>query len=275
MGNLFIYVYVIFLMIGKKKEKNIESVLVIYSKKSFESDVFCRVRNILKKNKIKFSSVFIDDFKDSNFKNFDLILVVGGDGTFIRVSHFLEDELILGVNSDMNTSEGGLLELNEKNLQKLNSILLGKFYVFERRRVDVYLNNDLLFGRALNEVYFGAKNQFHTSRYDLILEGRKEEQRSSGVLVVTCTGSRAWYKSAGGRSFSRRGLLKYLVREPFVSRVFSSKMLKGKIKKEIGFVSKMYHDAVVSMDSNLIVPVGYLDKVKMKLSSKNLRCVRI
>lgn len=255
--------------------KKINSVLIVYSKKSFEGDIFCRVRDIVKERKVKFSSVFIDDFKNSKFKSFDLILVVGGDGTFIRVSHYLEDELILGVNSDIKTSEGGLLTLNEKNLKKLNSILDGKFFVFERRRVDVYLNDDLLFGRALNEVYFGAKNQFHTSRYDLILDGRREEQRSSGVLVVTCTGSRAWYMSAGGKPFSKKGVLKYLVREPFVSRVFNSKMLKGKIKDEISFVSKMYHDAVVSMDSNLIVPVGYLDKVEMNLSEKNLKCVRV
>lgn len=262
-------------MKSKVLAKEIKSILIVYSKKSFEGDIFCRIRDIVKEREIKFSSIFVDDFKNSDFKSFDLILVVGGDGTFIRVSHFLEDELILGVNSDIKTSEGGLLVLNEKNLKRLDSILDGRFSIFERRRIDVYLNDDLLFGRALNEVYFGAKNQFHTSRYDLILEEESEEQRSSGVLVVTSTGSRAWYKSAGGRPFMKRGLLKYLVREPFVSRVFNSKLLKGKVKKEIGFVSKMYHDAVVSMDSNLIVPVGYLDRVEMGLSDKSLRCVRV
>ena len=90
------------------------------------------------------------------------------------------------------------------------------------------MNNKLIKELALNEVYIGAKSQFHTSRYTIKLNGDGEEQRSSGVLIVTGSGSNAWYKSAGGEPFPcEEKKLKFLVREPYQKRVFKPKILCG------------------------------------------------
>ncbi|NCN86798.1 hypothetical protein GW932_03115 [archaeon] len=251
----------------------IENVLLVYSRKSAMNNSFDLLNNLLKNKKISFSSILIDNLKSNDLKERDLIIVFGGDGTFIRTSHFLQNELILGINSDSSTSEGGLMLLDENNLEKLNEIFEDKYSILNRRRIDIYLNGKLIKEKALNEVYFGALNQFHTSRYDLILGEEIEEQRSSGVLVVTCTGSSAWYKSAGGKSFIDRDSLHYLVREPFISRLFNPNLIQGKILKEIKFISKMYHESVVSLDSNLSYPVNYGEEVLMKLSEQGLNCV--
>jgi NAD kinase len=180
----------------------------------------------------------------------------------------------LGINSHFNKSEGELLSLNENNINFLKEILNGKFKIEEKVRIEVYLNNILLNEKALNEVYFGARNQFHTSRYVIRVGDKNEEQKSSGVLVVTSTGSKAWYKSAGGKPF-RENILKYLVREAFFGRVFNPKLLEGKIRGEIIFISKMCHEGAISIDSNKIYSVFNGDEIKIQLSNENLKVLSI
>ena len=126
----------------------------------------------------------------------------------------------------------------------------------------------------MNEVYVGARNQFNTSRYILELNGVKEEHRSSGVLIVTADGSDAWYRSAGGEPYHEK-VLKFLVREPFVCRVFNSKLLQGEIKDKIKFHSTMYKGGVIALDSNQIHYFNKGDCIELSVSEKPLNIVTI
>src|SRR3990167_1664161 len=62
------------------------------------------VRNILLNNKIRFSEAIrgwsFDDYE------FDLVITVGGDGTFLEAARHIRKRLILGVNSDPQRSLG-------------------------------------------------------------------------------------------------------------------------------------------------------------------------
>ena len=221
----------------------------------------------------KFRIVGASNIKKHDFKDVDLVITFGGDGTFLKAASFVRDSFIIGINSNPGASEGALTSITADNMEPLREILGGKFRVLERPRAKVTKNNILLDKTALNEVYIGSRSQFHTSRYVLHLNGRKEEHRSSGVLVSTGTGSTAWYSSAGGKPFSyNEKKLKFIVREPFYGRLFKPAFLQGEIsdgrKIKIECTGRM---EIIVLDSNSSYNFEGGDTVEIELSDKPLK----
>ncbi|MBT4376576.1 nicotinate (nicotinamide) nucleotide adenylyltransferase [archaeon] len=254
--------------------RRIKSVLVVYSEKRTEEhlSVVRGVKNLLGDLEIYSQFVLASDLKKEFFRGVDLIIAIGGDGTFIRASHFTYGQLILGINSDSESSEGGLMSFNEKDYSRILEVFEGNFKIRKKDRIAIRKNGRLKDSYAMNEVFIGARNQFMTSRYVFELDGISEEHRSSGVLVVTPKGSHAWYKSAGGIPYAER-VLKYLVREPFVCRLFDSKMLKGEIKDKIKFHSTMLNGGVIALDSNKVYFFNKGDEVELSFAKSPLSIV--
>lgn len=248
-----------------------EKILFVYSEKESLNHVnfYLRLQDYFDSRDLDINYISISEFFNFDFSNYDLVISFGGDGNFIRVAHFLKDLPILGINSDSESSEGGFCSLSECSLDKLDEILNGKYKSIFRKRIDLFLNGKPILERALNEVYVGTKYQFHTSRYVIDFKGIQEEHRSSGVLISTGSGSDVWYKSAGGKSFGfDEDKLGFLVREPFVSRLFPSKLIFGEIfgEEEINFYSKRYSGGIIAIDSNKIYDFNFGDKVKLTIS---------
>ncbi len=223
----------------------------------------------------KFRVVAASSLKKNDFKDVDLVITLGGDGTFLKTASFVRDSFIIGINSNPRASEGALTSISVENIYFIKEIIEGKFRVVERPRAKVTKNNVLLDKLALNEVYIGSKNQFHTSRYILYLNGRKEEHRSSGVLVSTGTGSTAWYSSAGGKPFHpNEKKLKFIVREPFSGRLFKPLFLQGEIPQghriKIESTGKM---GTIVFDSNNSYNFDGGDVAEVELSDKPLRVI--
>jgi len=253
-----------------------KSILVVYSEKQTKVhlEVVEGVKILLEKGKFNFKFILANKLDKSFFKNVSLVISIGGDGTFIRASHYMKDQLICGINSEREFSEGALTSFDEKNYFEILRILEGNFKVHEKNRIEIKKNGKLVGCCAINEVFVGSKYQFYTSKYVLEVGDLKEEQRSSGVLIVTPLGSGAWYKSAGGKSFSTE-TLKYLVREPFSGKLFNPKLLKGEIKSSIKFYSLMHEEGVVVLDSNKIYPFTYKDIIELSLSKKPLKIIKV
>lgn len=253
-----------------------KKILLVYSEKLSEN----HKKVIEKVKKILIGKIFfclnVRDLDEKYFREIDLAISVGGDGTFIRTSHFLEDIPILGINSEPKQSEGALTSLKENELEKIKDILNGKFKIIKRERAEVFLNDKKIKELALNEVYIGSEHQFHVSRYKIKFKNFEEEQRSSGVLITTGSGSMAWYKSAGGNPFSfSEKILKFLVREPYSGKIFSTKILQGEIKEneKIEFESRRHNEGIVAIDSNVVYPFNFGDKVEVFPSEKPLKVI--
>jgi nicotinate-nucleotide adenylyltransferase len=256
--------------------KKIKNVLVVYSEKETEKhlNVVKGIKKLLNGLDIYSQFILASDLKKEFFKGVDLVITVGGDGTFIRASHFVYGQLILGINSDSETSNGGLLGFDENNYSYILEVIEGNFKIHKKDRVVIRKNGKLLDSYAMNEVFVGARNQFSTSRYVIELNGSKEEQRSSGVLVVTPLGSNAWYKSAGGKPYLER-VLKYVVREPFVCRLFDSKLLGGNVENSIKFYSTMQKGGVIALDSNKVYYFNQGDEVELCFAQNPLSIVEV
>ncbi len=146
----------------------------------------------------------------------DIIITIGGDGTFLRVTQFNTTALMFGVNPDPSQKVGFFTRATAKDFrQKLQKIAKGNFKVLELTRLQAMIDGKRI-EPALNEVYFGNELSYKMCRYTVELGKKKEMQRSSGMLISTGSGSYAWHKSAGGKPFppiARK--FAYLVREPY------------------------------------------------------------
>src|SRR4030042_1726735 len=146
--------------------------------------------------------IYFKELEKWHLDKSDLVITLGGDGTFIKAANLLEDSLILGINSNPDLSEGALTLINLNELHKLKEILSGKFSIGLSQRAKITINGKPANIFATNEIYIGCEFQFHSSRYKIIFNGIEEEHRSSGVIVSTGTGSGAWFNSAGGKIFN-------------------------------------------------------------------------
>jgi len=253
-----------------------KKILIVYSEKLSEKHLKTveKVREILKNENTHV--IRANEIDDIYFNDVDLVLTIGGDGTFIRAATLVKDAIIMGINSEPEFSEGGLTSIKEDELDFINEILKGKFKTTEKDRIKVKINGKELKEIVLNEVYVGAEHQYHTSRYIIKTKEKQEEQRSSGVLIATGSGSHAWYKSAGGAPFtSDSKKLRFLVREPFLGNLFKPKMLNGEIKQgdKIEFISKRHAEQVIALDSNKLYPFNNNSVAEIELSENPLRVI--
>jgi hypothetical protein len=204
----------------------------------------------------------------------DLVITLGGDGTFVESANRIEDTYILGINANPDTSEGALTSIDVEEIGELDKILDGNYNVKTRQRADVIRNGVILPERSTNETYVGAKSRFHASRYILKYKNCAEEQRSSGVIVSSGTGSKAWFKSAGGKEFgSGEEKLSFIVSEPYYGkRIYCPSTFGGEI------LSDEKIEIESTRDFGGILAIGFKtyefnrgDIVQIKLSDKPLK----
>lgn len=134
-------------------------------------------------------------------KNPELVIFVGGDGTFLRAVHHylknLEDITFVGVRSgtlgffcDYGCEETDLLieDLMKENTKTFEYRLLEVGLNYDHKRRKIY---------AVNEVRL--ENPFHTMMSDVAIDGHPLERfRGNGLIVCSSIGSSAYNKSLGG-----------------------------------------------------------------------------
>ena len=238
-------------------------------KKDFWNKISREVKDVFEYSKV--SCFWKNSLKEKNLQNKELIISIGGDGTFLSASHFVKNQTIIGINSNKKRSEGVLTSESIENLKaKLKKIKEGKFRVKEYKRVKAKIfqkDKCILTEYALNEVYVGNVNPHHTSKYTLLFKGKKENQVSSGILISTGTGSSAWYKSMGGKPFSKtKNFLKFIVREPYSRKIHKTKIKKGKIKeKEVLEIKNFFSHNILAIDSIRSYKLKKGDKVILSI----------
>jgi len=122
----------------------------------------------------------------------DVIVVLGGDGTFLRAAHACPDVPLLGLNLG---GLGYLSSVEERDFGKaLKMLARGRYRVSERCMIAVN-------GRfaALNDIVIMREMSGHSTRLDLEADGRLVTRyMADGLIFATPTGSTAYSLAAGG-----------------------------------------------------------------------------
>ncbi|MGQ4809839.1 NAD kinase [Candidatus Entotheonellaceae bacterium PAL068K] len=160
---------------------------------------------------------------------YDLLISVGGDGTFLEVARHAVDLPVLGVNSDPLRSTAFFCAADRSTLRQcLETLVAGSLREVRLTRLQASINGTPLPHYALNDLLVTHVNPAAVSSYTLHLNDCSEAQKSSGIWIATAAGSTAAIRAAGGRVMPLRSRkLQYLVREPYAADGCRYHLLKG------------------------------------------------
>ena len=155
---------------------------------------------LLSKNKIKDLYSIFESHEDIKYGT-DLIISIGGDGTFIKTINFIKDSNIplLGINIGR---LGFLSNISKDNIQQALSLVKEKKYVFQKRSLLMVETENNLFGKnnfALNELTIHKKDSASMIKVDASLNHNfLNTYWADGLIISTPTGSTAYNLSCGG-----------------------------------------------------------------------------
>lgn len=130
----------------------------------------------------------------------NMIISIGGDGTFLKSARLSKGKPIVGINTG---TLGYLTEISPENIKKaLLKILDGKHHIENRMMLEakvIKANGETIrIPESLNEIAI-SKNTFGVVRFDAIINGKLiNSYTADGILVCTPTGSTAYNFSCGG-----------------------------------------------------------------------------
>ena len=259
------------------KLKNILTVYTPPTTKEQKSTLNMVIK-ILKKYKINFSIANRDKLNKKQLKNKYIVIAVGGDGTFLRAAQFVDKQLIFGVNADIKNKEGFFMKSDKNDFEKkLKKIIKNQFNVRKLPRLEACINNKKIETFALNEFFIGARKSYHAAKYVIDIDGKKERQKSSGVLATTPTGSYAWAKSCCNKTLPLNSKnYQFVVREPYEGKVFKNYKLKYVVlnkNEKINIVSEMLDGILIADSVSREYSFKNGSKATIKLSDKHLNAL--
>ncbi|MEG1719328.1 MAG: NAD(+)/NADH kinase [Clostridia bacterium] len=139
--------------------------------------------------------------KKELFSGCDLVVSIGGDGTFLEISEYLaiNNIPIIGINMG---HIGYITELDTSDIDKLCNIITGKFIIEKRMMLDIsiYNENNLKSNfLVLNDAVISRGHLSRMINLSLICNEKTiTEYRADGLIIATPTGSTAYSLSAGG-----------------------------------------------------------------------------
>ncbi len=136
----------------------------------------------------------------------NLLVSLGGDGTFIHCAHYNLDIPLLGINSAPGDSVGHYCKFSiPDDLDQIQSFFRSvSKEIPQPKKIDclqAYLNNKPINIPILNDALITEASPAEVSSYLIDYSQKTEWHKSSGVWITTHSGSTAAYHSAGGRPF--------------------------------------------------------------------------
>lgn len=131
----------------------------------------------------------------------EAVIVMGGDGTMLRVSHALvgTDVPVIGVNLGV---VGFMTEVVVSKIDKMIDRLISGKYVLEERMMltgSVEINSTSYKHEALNDVVLARENSLRLVTVEINVNDKYFDTiEADGIIVSTPTGSTSYNLSAGG-----------------------------------------------------------------------------
>jgi len=169
--------------------------LVVTFHKEKSKPILQEVRDLLSKNSFNFE--LYDEEKDLPADDFDIVLVIGGDGSMLSAAKkfsFLKC-YFLGINLGR---VGFMADLDPSKLKEnLLDILQGNNEIEEKDVIECSYNDNRYY--AFNEAVLHTEKSYKLIDFEVKIEDSLAyRKRSDGLIISTVTGSTAYSLSAGG-----------------------------------------------------------------------------
>lgn len=236
-----------------------------------------RIEEILKKYKIPY--VKRCRGKTLDLRPYDVVMTVGGDGTFLEAARGIRSQLIVGINSDPEYSVGKLCVAAAHNFEDiLQSILEDNFKTMTLPRLRLKLEKQKMFVDVTNDILVCHKNPAMMCRYYLKVEARAEVQRSSGVWISTAAGSSGAIQSAGGKVLKiDEKKFQYMPRELYDGNKGRYRLNGGvlNLKETISVISLMSGGVVFVDGAHVSFPFEHGSTLKISCSPIPVKTIKL
>ncbi|MCL1851739.1 MAG: sugar kinase [Peptococcaceae bacterium] len=224
-------------------------------------------------NLARMQQIDVEHVPNFIFGEDDIVIVLGQDGLVANTLKYLKGQPLIAVNPDPARYDGVLLPFRSSDLTGVVQDVLNNRRSTKEITMAAAELNDGQSLLAVNDFFIGR--QTHVSaRYTLKINGKEENQSSSGIIVSTGLGSTGWLKSvlAGAREIAatlagaaavsgqeflpgtsvlpwNSNYLYYSVREPFPSNTTGTTLVFGKIQDSpLSITSQMPENGVIFSD---------------------------
>jgi len=197
------------------------------------------------------------------FDKTDIIVVLGQDGLVANTAKYVGDQPIIGVNPDPKRIDGILVPVLVPTVKRHVDLVVENRAHYSSVTLAEAILNDGQRLLAFNDLFIGARSHV-SARYSLSYGNDCEQQSSSGIIVATGAGSTGWLSSIfnmvnsvsqfmGGEQIGSFRLnpedpsLFFVVREPFISKHSSAKVVAGRLG-ELVIESRMPQGGTIFSD---------------------------
>ncbi|MGK7345276.1 MAG: NAD(+)/NADH kinase [Candidatus Nitrospinota bacterium M3_3B_026] len=208
----------------------------------------------------------------------DLIVVMGGDGTFLSVARMMEKRAvpILGVNLG---SLGFLAEFAyEQTIPALERVLAGDYRYEDRIMLDVVISRegrDVAFHTVLNDLVINRGALARMVDVRVALNGVFVNQYTAdGLIIATPTGSTAYNLSAGGPIVYPS--LNAVIISPICPHTLSNRpiVIPDNEKIDISLASGHSDEALATLDGQVGFQLNSRDRISVKRSKEVTRIIQ-
>ena len=198
----------------------------------------------------------------------DLIIVLGGDGTFLSVARQAVEAQVPVAGFNLGTL-GFLTEMKKESLEEsLTDILLGKAKISQRKLLQISFKNQQY--TALNDVVINKGAIARVVKLLLKIDGAKvTEVKGDGIIISTPTGSTAYSISAGGPIVSPE--VNGIIVTPICphSLTFRPLVVRDNTVITVQLVTQNM-DTYVTIDGQTVLPLNFEDTITVRAYPKQL-----
>ena len=211
---------------------------------------------------------------DNLGSNFDLVIVVGGDGSLLQVASSLADHdlPVTGINRG---TLGFLTDILPGDIEStLQPILDGEFKIESRFLLELSIGAGAqnYLGSALNDIVLHPGKAVQMIEFELYIDNEfVYNQASDGLIVATPTGSTAYAMSAGGPIMHPR--LDAIVLVPINPHSLSSRPIVVEGNRELTLVVGDRHNILpqLSCDGAMSHSCSPGDRITIRKKQKELK----
>ena len=261
--------------------ESVPTAAIITNRKKDPNGLYTKkVADILKR---KYTVLFDSDYSEDNiykmFKESDVAVVLGGDGTLLSASDMASsfDVPLLGINLG---HLGFMADVEEKNIEEsLNTFLDGGYKIDRRFMIDAFIekkDGSRLTISALNDIVVTRASYQRMVAFDIKVNGDNlATYQGDGLVVATPTGSTAYSMSAGGPVVDPS--LEVCIITPVCPHTMSSKpvIVPGQAEIQIDFKSTFDDKAMLTADGKEGIGLCEGDVIKIKGSERKLGLIRL
>ena len=219
-------------------------------------------------------SAWEEDLAKAQIAGSDLILSIGGDGTILRaVRAIVPGEVpVVGINLG---NLGFMTELMaDEAFDKLPRLLGGEGWIEERAMLEAELPSQGKIFHALNDVFVGRRSLSRLVQIETRVDGEiLATHRADGVIVATATGSTGYLLAAGGPILYSEA--RQMVFKPICPHLTPDNAVVLPPQAKIQLKVTTTHEAMLSIDAQVELPLASGDEVRVKLSPYVGRFLRI